>query len=220
MNPKVSRAIIKHAIVGIISFALIFFFWYSRQDIGAEPRIWKALGDAAFIMLAYTLIIGPLAKINPKRFAKLLGWRKETGIWSAIIALSHGIAIQSLWFQFDIMKLLGYTIRNDTYILADPGMGLANLLGITALFFMTLLLATSSNYAISLLGSKAWKFLHMSAYLIFYLVAFHASYYMIIQGAWNNWFSVPFLIIALLVILLQATAFIITVKKEKQKQAS
>jgi methionine sulfoxide reductase heme-binding subunit len=203
----------------LISLLIIIGFWLSRTDLGADARIWRALGDAAFMLLAITLIIGPLAKLFPMKFAKLISWRRETGIWTAIIAISHNVAVQSLWFQGNFMELLGYALVNGNYVHVNPGFGLANLLGLVAIIMMTLLLATSSNFAVNFLGNKAWKFLHMSAYTVFYLVSFHIIYHVFMQGSWqNNWFSILFIITALTVILLQTLAFLKMVRMEKKKE--
>lgn len=218
MNPQVAKTIRKHIVVGLIAISLFFLFLLSRGAGTEASSIWKSLGDSAFVLLALTLLIGPLAKLWPLKFAKFIAWRREMGIWSAIIAISHNLAVQSLWFQGNVMELLGYALISGNYVHVNPGFGLANLLGFVAIIMMTLLLATSSNYAVNLLGNKAWKFLHLSAYTIFYLVSFHIIYHVFMQGAWQeNLFSMIFIGLSVLVILMQIFAFVKVAKADKKK---
>jgi methionine sulfoxide reductase heme-binding subunit len=215
MNNLLKKSIKKHVVVGMLSFIVITAFFLSRPEIGWNARIWKAMGDGAFILLAITLMIGPMAKLWPLKFARMISWRRETGIWAALIALAHAFLIQLLLFQGDMMRLLGYSFINNDYVLVDPGLGLSNIIGIVALFMMALLLATSSNYAINMMGNKAWKFLHMSAYTIFYLVAIHASYHLVLKGS-LDWFSVPFMVITATVIMLQGAAFVKVARMDRR----
>ena len=92
------------------------------------------------------------------------------------------------------------------------------LLGFVALIMMTLLLVTSSNYAVNFLGNKAWKFLHMSAHTVFYLVSFHIIYHVFMEGPWQeNLFSFIFIGLAVFVIVMQILAFVKVVKMDKKK---
>lgn len=55
-------------------------------------RLWRAIGDTGYSLLFLTLIIGPLSKLLT-RSNFLVSWRREIGIWFAIMAITHGILI-------------------------------------------------------------------------------------------------------------------------------
>ena len=105
----------------------------------------------------------------------------------------------------------------------EPGFGLANLIGIAAVLITIALLATSTDWALHRLGASAWKFLHNSVYIIFWLILLHTAYFLFIHYSPHfhrlppppDWFRYPFLILTLGLIALQTTAFINTIRLRK-----
>lgn len=190
-------------------------------------RFWRAVGDSGFILLFLTLAIGPLFRLFPKFFARFVSWREEFGIWTALLALAHTYLIFDGWLQWDLMKFLGYEFIPDLgrYARMEPGFGLANIVGAFAMFFLLLLLATSTSRAIRFLGPSSWKYLHYSVIIVYYLVIIHVLYFMFIHYSLSfhrpvpppDWFRYPFLIIALSFPLMQTAGFIKTVKQYRQK---
>ena len=53
------------------SAALTLPFWYGRLDWDPEMRLWRAIGDASFILLLLLLLLGPLSRYF-RSFVKLL----------------------------------------------------------------------------------------------------------------------------------------------------
>ena len=213
-----------HLLVGVIAILLALPFWYGRLDWDPEMRFWRAIGDSSFLLLIFTLSIGPLAKLWPTA-GRLTPWRRETGIWFGLMASLHALLVWHGWARWDIWRFLGYEFipELDRLVRLEPGFGLANLVGMVALIFTLVLVATSSARAVDYLGASAWKWLHHSSYIVFYLVILHVAYYLFIHYTVSfhrrvpepNWFRYPFLILALLVPTLQALAFIKTVKQRR-----
>jgi methionine sulfoxide reductase heme-binding subunit len=213
-----------HLLVGVIAILLALPFWYGRLDWDPEMRFWRAIGDSSFLLLIFTLSIGPLAKLWPTA-GRLTPWRRETGIWFGLMASLHALLVWHGWARWDIWRFLGYEFipELDRLVRLGPGFGLANLVGMVALIFTLVLVATSSARAVDYLGASAWKWLHHSSYIVFYLVILHVAYYLFIHYTVSfhrrvpepNWFRYPFLILALLVPTLQALAFIKTVKQRR-----
>jgi len=187
----------RHLLVGAIALVLVGLFWYSHfENTGAQTALWKSLADTAFVFLFITLSIGPLTMFW-KPALKILTWRREFGIWFAVIALFHATLISILLFNWNVLQ----TIPTE--------MGLANLLGFTALFWALVLAATSSDRAVKYLGIGSWKWLHYFAYVIFYLVGFHMIYYLFINPisiSW--WYRYVFLIMVIAIPVLQISAFL------------
>jgi methionine sulfoxide reductase heme-binding subunit len=221
-----NNAYLRHLLMGTIAVLLALPFWYGRLDWDPEMRFWRAVGDSSFLLLIFTLSIGPLVKLYP-RAGRLIPWRRETGIWFGLMALFHALLIWNGWARWDVWRFLGYEFipELDRLVRLEPGFGLANLVGMVALMFTLVLVATSSSRAVDYLGASAWKWLHHSSYIVFYLVILHVAYYLFIHYTISfhrrvpepNWFRYPFLFLALLVPTLQASAFIKTVK---QRQSS
>lgn len=189
--------IARHVVTGSAAILLVYLIWTTRPEINFDARLWRSLGDSAFIFLSLALIIGPLSRLF--NFAlRFVSWRRELGIWFAILALSH-------------------FIRVFNYAFKEPGLELSNLLGFMALFWSLVLAATSSDKAVSFLSISSWKWLHRFAYVVFYAAAAHVAYFLFWRAPVENWFIYIFLFLVVLVPALQIAAFIKTVVMEKRR---
>lgn len=188
---------LRHLLVGSLAITIVYLFWLTRPELSSDVRLWRALGDSTFSFLFIVLSIGPLAKLWG-RAQGLVPWRREFGIWFAFLALTH-------------------FIRVFNYALAEPGIALPRLLGLIALAWALVLASTSSDRAVNFLTVSSWKWLHHGAYIIFYLASLHASYFLFMRYPEENWFRYPFSIMVFIVLLLQASAFIKVVTKQRGK---
>ena len=208
------RVFLRHVLVGAPAVLIVSLLWFSYlEQSGSEAGLWRAFADTAFIFLFITLSIGPLTVLW-KPSLRVLKWRREFGIWFAILALCHGFLIISGLFRWNVIGTL-----------SQGGLGLANLMGAVALFLALVLAATSSDRAVKYLGIGSWKWLHYFSYVIFYLVGFHAIHNLFISPiSPSSWFRYLFLIMLFAVPILQLSAFLKIVMssrkrlKEAQKQ--
>ena len=115
----------------------------------------------------------------------------------------------------------------DRYARLEPGFGLSNAVGMVAVFITVLLVATSANWAINLLGASAWKWLQYGVYSVFYLVVLHTAYFLFMHYTISfhrrvpddpNWFQYPFLLLTLIVPFLQTSAFIKVVRRRSTRR--
>ena len=224
------RVFLKNVIVGLCGALLSYAFWLTRPDWDPEMRFWRAVGDASLLLLYLALVVGPLARLWP-RAGRLLVLRRELGIWFGVLALVHTVLILDGWARWDVMRFLGYEFIPELGYLVrlEPGFGLSNLIGLVAMFLTLLLMATSTDWATSRLGTGSWKLLQIyGAYTVFYLVALHTAYFLFIHYTQHfhrlappnpNWFRYPFLALTALVIGLQVAGYVKTVRQQR-KQAS
>jgi methionine sulfoxide reductase heme-binding subunit len=180
-------------------------------------RLWRAVGDAGLILLFLALVLGPLAKLWPQAL-RLLPYRRELGVWFGLFAFLHTLLVLNGWARWDALRFLGYEFVPQLGRVArlEPGFGLSNLLGLVAMLFTLVLMATSTDWAVRRLGGKAWKFLQLSSYIVFYLSALHTAYFLFMHYTMSfhrqvpsdpNWFRWPFLALTLGVIALQVSAY-------------
>ncbi len=224
--------LIRHIGVALLAIFLTYLFWRSRMEWDAEMRLWRATGDAAFVLLAIALAIGPLTALW-HRAAPLVKWRRAFGIWFALTATLHGYLVWDGWARWSVSRLLGFEDLSgmgiEQPVLTDPGFGLANLLGIVALFWALVLAAISSDKAMRALGHRQWKHIQRYAYVIFYLVSLHAGYFLFLHYELSlrnivfqtgvpdpNWFRFWFLAIVALVFTLQWAAFVKRVQQHRR----
>ena len=225
--PRTGRQVlIRHAGVVVFSAALFSLFWFGRLDWDPEMRMWRAFGDASIVLLFGSLVLGPLGKLA-RAPARLLPWRRELGVWCAVTALVHGILVMTWWVDWDLGRLMGYEFIPELGRTArlEPGFGLANLMGLVAVVWVVVLALTSSNKAVKLLGSPAWKWLHHGAYVLFYLTVLHTVYFLFMHYTASfhrevpapNWFRWPLLGLGVVVLVLQYAAFIKTTRTRKRR---
>lgn len=221
-----TNLLLRHLIVGAIAATLTYLFWLSRPEWDPEMRFWRAVGDGSFMLLFFTLAIGPVVKLWPLA-GRLIPWRREMGIWYGLLAVGHTILIFDGWIRWDFMRFFGYEFvpQFERYARLEPGFGLSNAIGLIAIVGTLALVATSSNWAVNLLGASAWKWLQYGAYAVFYLVALHTFYFLFIHYTASfhrpipgdpNWFRYPFLAFALAIPILQTSAFAKTVMQKAE----
>lgn len=204
---------------------MVYSFWIGHYEWQEEMRLWKSFGDAAYLSLVFTLMIGPLSMLwNSTK--PLMIWRREVGIWSAILAATHGILISNGWIAWNVSKFFGYEFIPQLGRIArlEPGFGLANLIGLVAFLWLVTLAITSSDRVMRFLGSQSWKWLHNGSHMIFYLAAMHTSYFLFIHYtesfhrdvAPQSVFTIPFIISTVAALILQFSAYVKVVKTRKK----
>ena len=220
------RPLARHVTVAVLGAGLVALFWSARPTWDGEMRLWKAVGDSAFVLLLVTLALGPAARLA-RPVARLLPWRRQVGIWFALMAALHGVLVVHGWARWSLRRFLGYEVvpQLGREVRLEPGFGLANLVGVTALAFALVLAATSSDRALRRLGVAAWRWLHHSALFVFYLSLLHAGYFLFLHYTQSfhkqvppaDWFRFPFVALGSAVVLLQAAAFFKTVGRTQRQ---
>lgn len=217
---------LKHIIMIAFSAILTLPFWYGRLDWSPEMRLWRAIGDTSFMLLLLLLLLGPLSRYW-HWVARLVPWRREMGIWFAILAIVHTLLVIDGWVRWDLMRFFGYEFITQLgrYARVEPGFGLSNLIGFIAALIALPLMITSANWAVKRLGSSSWKWLHYGAYTVFYLVVVHTLYFLFMHYTESfhrpvpenlNWFRYPFLLGSLGLLVVQMSAFISTVRQRRR----
>lgn len=216
----------RHLFVAGFGGLLTYIFYKSYPQWGIDHALWRSFAHTAFVFLFLSLILGPAAKLW-RPFNRFISWRREFGFWFAIFALIHGYIIWTRWATGDVMRLFGFEYFDQLsgYVLFRSEVGIMNMMGLMVLPMIIVLAITSSDRAVSFLGISSWKWLHSSlAHVIFYVLVlrgilyffffFELTYPRMAQYP-SVWFLYPFIGMALLVVLLQAAAFIKTVFRQR-----
>lgn len=183
LGPRKWGAVLgRHLLVAATAGLLAFGAWLLYSTWSPDMRLWKAFGAASIGLLWFAVFIGPAAKLW-KPLTRLVPWRRESGIWFAMTSALHGYLVWDGWARWDVAAFLGYQFSPEAgmYLRAEPGFGLANLLGLAAVLLGLILAATSFDGAVAFFGIASWKWLHGLAYVTFYLVALHVVYFAFIH---------------------------------------
>lgn len=174
--------LLRHLLVAGLSGLAVYGGWQANAAWDPEMRWWKSFGVGAAVLIWFVALVGPAARLWPA-LTPLVPWRREAGIWFALVSVVHFALVWDGWARWDVRELLGfqYVPEVDAYLRFEPGFGLANVMGLTALLLALVLAATSSDRAVSLLGISAWKWLHSFSYVIFYILTLHALYFAFIH---------------------------------------
>ncbi len=155
-------------IVSYVGLQLVF-----HPEITIETLIIRSTALAAFTLLHFILLIGPLCRINTQ-YLPLLYNRRHAGVSMFFLALIHGV-FSTIQFHAlgDANPLVSIFSSNQRYneISQFP----FQTLGFFALLILFLMAATSHDFWMKNLSPRIWKALHMSVYLAYGLIVVHVA---------------------------------------------
>ena len=214
--------------LAVLSAAVLgtFAFMESRAEWSEMHRWNRAVGDMSLVLIALSMMIGPLARLW-SMFLRAIPWRRELGIYGVLLAIIHTVIILAGWVEWDLVRLFGYELHPATglYVMFQHGFGLANLIGIVALLYGAVLALSSNDWSLRILGAPVWKFLQQGSYVFWMLLVIHTAYflYMHFQDFHRpvpepNWAQLPFAGLVIFVTSLQSIAFLRTWRKKRLPQ--
>lgn len=209
----------RHALLGTATLVLVVAFHRQVEDWSLFTTLNRAVADAALVLAAVAVAIGPFARVF-RPFEKLVSVRREIGIWAVIASLLHVWFILADWVDWDVTRLWLERLvgRGQPFWVFDPAWATGNLLGVVALGYGLLLLLTSNDAAQRLLGS-GWKYVQRASFTFFVLAALHATYFVYFHFAYTyhnpgreaNWFGPVLVGLVVVVALAKLSAFVRTV---------
>jgi nitrite reductase/ring-hydroxylating ferredoxin subunit/DMSO/TMAO reductase YedYZ heme-binding membrane subunit len=165
-------------LVGVAAYLLLFLqlaplLSRSVASVNAPIFRMRAFGSCAFVLLTIVLAIGPLARID-RRFLPLLYNRRHFGVVTAVVAISHAMAVLDWYFAFaPTSKLQGLFTANTSYgqIVGFP----FEIFGAFGLLVLVMMAVTSHDFWLSFLTARVWKALHMLVYLAYGAIVLHVA---------------------------------------------
>ncbi len=217
----------RHLVILLFAALGTYAFLESRAQWADMHRWNRAIGDMSLVLVALSMVIGPLARLFPKlRFA--IPWRRESGIYGVLLAGIHTYIILAGWVEWDLIRLFGYEqLQTGIYVMLQQGFSLANIIGIIALLYGLVLALSSNDWSQRKLSGSVWKFLQQSAYVLWMLIVIHTGYFLYLHFQdfhravpEPNWAQMPFAVLVGLVTLLQFAAFSSTWRSRRARGPS
>lgn len=180
ISRRLSRRLMRHHLpIGLVTLLSAFLLYITRSYPDVITRLSFASAYPALILLAVTLVIGPLKALAGDRLAISFDIRRDVGIWAGITGVFHAIIGQCvhlrgrpwLYYIYENWQEKHFVpVRHDLF-------GLANYTGIVAALVLLALLATSNDAMLRKLGTSGWKQLQRWSYVCFALTAVHTLTY-------------------------------------------
>lgn len=218
----VGGSLSRHVLTALLSAGLVIGFSIVYEQWSPMHRWNRAFGDASLLLIAFSMGLGPLARLF-RAATRFLRFRRELGIHGCLLALVHTVIILVGWVEFDLMRLFGFEWHPDLeiYVMFQHGFGLANGIGLAALVIAVVLAVTSNDWALLGLGTSAWKFLQMGVLPLWWLSVAHAAYFLFMHFlSFHRETPEPsplqpwFILTVLIVLGLRATAYVLTVRRK------
>jgi sulfoxide reductase heme-binding subunit YedZ len=135
----------------------------------------------ALLLLGMTAVIGPVKLLLGLPLHTSIYLRRDTGIWTGIIALAHvvfglqGHVGGKFWYYFIAPPDASYNfpLRIDIF-------GITSYLGLGATFILIMLLALSNNWSIKRIGAHRWKSLQRLSYAAIGMTLLHNIIFLVV----------------------------------------
>lgn len=134
----------------------------TQPFVTVETLILRATGSLGFVMLSFTLLIGPLARLSP-RFLPVLYNRRHLGVATFLVALVHGAFATLQFHALGEVNPLASVLSSDGSFTGGGAFPFQPL-GAIVLVVLFLMAATSHDFWLANLTPRVWKGLHMTVY--------------------------------------------------------
>jgi sulfoxide reductase heme-binding subunit YedZ len=177
---RAARRVRNHVGLGaasLVSTAAIYELVQSKDSIF---RASMATAYVALGLLGVTLAIGPLAALRGRRYPVSTDIRRDVGIWSGVVGLTHVFVGLQVHLRG---KMWEYFVRPAEGLLLpriDP-FGAANYAGVVASLILLALLGTSNDASLRGLGTARWRSLHALTTWALVLTVLHGAAYQFVE---------------------------------------
>lgn len=182
-----------------------------------EWRMSMALAYTAILFLGVTLAIGPVNALRRRPLAVNSYLRRDIGIWTGLLALTHvafGASIHIDNFQFWTLWLKETSAADGGWVLQGGWFGVANFAGLLQTILIVLILVISNDIVMLHLGMTRWKNLQRLSYLALGLIFLHGFAYQRVENR-DTLLRVVFPTLIGCIAMIQVAGFITIMRKRR-----
>ncbi|MEM7385993.1 MAG: Rieske 2Fe-2S domain-containing protein [Verrucomicrobiota bacterium] len=162
-------------VLGVVLFIIAFVAVGVALNpaVTIEILLMRAFAVAGMALLHLILVVGPLARLNPKWLPVLYN-RRHMGVTMFLLAFLHSVlAIVTYHVGGDANPIVSiFTVDAGTRMSAFPFQAF----GFLALIILFVMAATSHDFWLANLTAPVWKTLHMSVYLAYLFLVIHVAF--------------------------------------------
>jgi sulfoxide reductase heme-binding subunit YedZ len=195
------RRILRHALIAALAGILGAIAGALSQYRSTIEALSFSTAYAGLALLAAALAVGPLNVIRNRPNPVSTDLRRDIGIWAGIYGIAHTIIGLNVHMHGHMSRyFIPWTRSLDT---SSKAFILANWLGLVAAILLLVLVSISNDYALRTLGTRRWKLIQQSTYVVVIAAVAHGAGYQIIEG--RKWLlSGIFALLALCALILQS----------------
>ncbi len=188
MSPRMRRLACGGTAVGLflVFFALLSVtpeMWVDHPGLKADSLRWRtstALADTTLVLLAATLVYGPLRTWRGALRVPHLPWRRTLALTAASTAMAH--VVIGLGVHGEVLRPWRSLIDerpslNNPIPFIGGWLGWANAGGFATLLVLAPLVITSNRVALVRLRPRRWKAIQRLSYVVLVLVTAHFVFY-------------------------------------------
>lgn len=178
---RTRQRIINNIVIAIVSVILLLAIYFM---IGSKHTLFRwcvATAYAGLILLAATLLTGPVNVLFDRKNPISTDIRRDLGAWSAVISIAHVV----IGLQMHFGNMLYYFFHppaegSKDLVFRWDLFGFSSHTGLIATVIFILLLITSNDLSMRIMGIKRWKAFQYTNYILFVMVVAHSILYLII----------------------------------------
>src|SRR3569833_1359558 len=182
ISPRLSRRLFRHhLLLGVLSIGSAVVLYLTRPYSAVITRLSFASAWPGLVLIAFTLLIGPLKTFWGRNVAVSQDFRRDVGIWAGMMGVFHAVIGNCVHLRG--RPWLYYIYEHWTKAHVQPFrhdiFGLANYAGLVSALVLLTLLATSNDASLRALGTQGWKSLQRWNYAVFGFLIVHTLAYQI-----------------------------------------
>jgi sulfoxide reductase heme-binding subunit YedZ len=212
LKARFFRRLVRHHVpLAVLSMMVMGIIYALLAHESRISRLTVATAYIGLILLAGTLLLGPLNILRARPNPISTDLRRDVGIWAALCGFAH--VIIGFFTHFPGEPWLFFFNGGRIPLRLDI-FGITNYLGLAATLILVLLLALSNDWALRRMGTWRWKALQRFNYILLGLVTVHALAYFSYENR-----GMPFISVLALVVAIVVSAQLAGIRKRKRKHA-
>lgn len=172
-----SRLFRHHLPLLALSTAAIVLLYMTRPYKDVVSRLSFASAYPAIVLLAVTLLTGPMNVLLRRRNPVSSDLRRDIGIWAGMVTILHAVVGQCVHLRGRPWLYYVYGPQEKHVGIRHDIFGFANYTGLLATLVVIALFATSNDLSLRALGTSGWKALQRWNYAVFCLAVMHSFGY-------------------------------------------
>ena len=182
ISRRLARRLVQHHLpIGAATAITGYILYVTRSFPDILTRLSFSSAYPALILIAATLLIGPIKLLAGERVPASIDLRRDVGIWAGIMGIFHTVVGQCVHLRGRPWLYYIYENWQEKHFLPMRYdlFGLANYTGLVAAVILLALLATSNDASLRKFSTPGWKQLQRWNYAIFSLTAIHTITYQV-----------------------------------------